>query len=85
MARQVSACHAEAFGVGGLGVLRFQSPRAQASALELQLIMKSAVTKQEATAAEQRKEIAALTAGLQRVSAHIEMSRPTPNVVVNQQ
>jgi uncharacterized coiled-coil protein SlyX len=47
--------------------------------------LKSAVTKQEATAAEQRKEIAALSAGLQRVSAQVEMSRPAPNVVVNQQ
>jgi uncharacterized coiled-coil protein SlyX len=47
--------------------------------------LKSAVTKQEATAAEQRKEIAALTAGLQRVSAQVEMSRPAPHVVVNQQ
>ena len=47
--------------------------------------LKSAVTKQEATAAQQRKEIAALTAGLQKVSAKVETSRPTPNVVVNQQ
>ena len=47
--------------------------------------LQSAVTKQEATAAEQRKEIAALTAGLQKVSAQVEMSRPAPNVVVNQQ
>jgi len=31
--------------------------------------LQSAVTKQEATAAEQRKEIATLTAGLQKVSA----------------
>jgi uncharacterized coiled-coil protein SlyX len=44
----------------------------------------SAVTKQEATAAEQRKEIAALTAGLQRVSAQVETSRPSPHVVVNE-
>jgi uncharacterized coiled-coil protein SlyX len=47
--------------------------------------LKSAVTKQEATAAEQRKAIAAVTAGLQRVSAQVEMRRPTPHVVVNQQ
>jgi uncharacterized coiled-coil protein SlyX len=47
--------------------------------------LKSAVTRQEATAAEQRKEIAALTAGLQKVSAQLEMSRPTSHVVVNQQ
>jgi hypothetical protein len=32
----VSACHAEAVGAGELGVFRFQSPCAQAFALELQ-------------------------------------------------
>jgi uncharacterized coiled-coil protein SlyX len=47
--------------------------------------LQSAMTKQEATTAEQRKEIAALGAGLQKVSAQLEMSRPTPHVVVNQQ
>jgi uncharacterized coiled-coil protein SlyX len=45
--------------------------------------LKSAVTKQEATAAEQRKEIAALTAGLQKVSAQLEASKPAPQVVNN--
>ena len=47
--------------------------------------LKSAVTQQEATAAQQRNEITTLTAGLQKVSAQIETSPPTPYVVVNQQ
>ena len=47
--------------------------------------LKSAVTIQEATAVQQRNEIAALTAGLQKVSAQIETSRPMTRVVVNQQ
>ena len=34
---------------------------------------------------ELKKEVAALTAGLQKVSAQLEMSRPTPQIVVNQQ
>ena len=33
----------------------------------------------------QEKQIEALAAGLQRVSAQVEMNRPTPQVVVNQQ
>jgi Chaperone of endosialidase len=58
--------------------------------------LKSALTKQEATIAEQQKgfeskiahqqtQIEALTAGLQRVSAQVEMSRPAPRTVVNNQ
>jgi hypothetical protein len=35
--------------------------------------------------AEQQKQIEALTAGLQRVSARVEMSRPAPQMVVNNQ
>ena len=34
---------------------------------------------------ELKKEVAALTAGLQKVSAQLEMSRPAPEIVVNQQ
>ncbi len=41
--------------------------------------------KQEATIARQQKQIEALTAGLQRVSAQIEMSRPVPQTVANNQ
>ena len=33
----------------------------------------------------QEKQIEALAAGLQKVSAQVEMNRPTPQVVVNQQ
>jgi multidrug resistance efflux pump len=58
--------------------------------------LKSALTKQEATIAEQQKgfeskiahqqeQIEALTAGLQKVSAQVEMSRPAPQMVFNNQ
>ena len=39
--------------------------------------------KQEATIARLQKQIEALTAGLQKVSAQIEMSRTAPQMVVN--
>jgi hypothetical protein len=39
----------------------------------------------EAAAAHQQKQIEALTAGLQRVSAQVEMSRPAPQMVLNDQ
>jgi len=45
--------------------------------------LKSAVAKQEATAAHQQKQIEALTAGLQKVNAEVEMSRPAPQTVVD--
>ncbi len=45
--------------------------------------LKSAAAKQEATIAHQQKQIEALTAGLQKVSAQVEMSRPAPHTVVN--
>jgi hypothetical protein len=38
---------------------------------------------QEATIARQQKQIEALTAGLQKVSAQVEMSRPAPQTVVD--
>jgi hypothetical protein len=41
--------------------------------------------KQEATIARQQKQIEALTAGLQKVSAQVEMSRPAPQTVLNNQ
>ncbi len=40
---------------------------------------------QEATIARQQKQIDSLTAGLQKVSAQIEMSRPAPGVAANSQ
>ena len=39
----------------------------------------------QATAAHQQKQIEALTAGLQRVSAQVEMSRPAPQMAGNNQ
>ena len=38
----------------------------------------------EAIAAQQQEQIEALTAGLQRVSAQVEMSRSAPQTVLNQ-
>jgi Chaperone of endosialidase len=40
---------------------------------------------QEATIARQQKQIDALTAGLKKVSAHLEASKPAPQVVNNNQ
>jgi hypothetical protein len=37
----------------------------------------------ESTVAQQQKQIEALTSGLQKVSAHIEMDKPAPRVTVN--
>ena len=39
----------------------------------------------QAAAAHQQEQIEALTAGLQRVSAQVEMSRPAPQMVLNNQ
>jgi len=39
----------------------------------------------ESKFAQQQKQIEALTAGLQKVSAQVEMSRPAPQVVDNRQ
>ena len=47
--------------------------------------LQSTVAKQEANAARQQKQIEALTAGLQKVSAQVEMSRPAPQTVANNQ
>ena len=47
--------------------------------------LKSTVAKQDATIASQQKQIEALGAGLQKVSAQVEMSRPTPQLVGNNQ
>jgi hypothetical protein len=45
--------------------------------------LKSKVAKQEAMIAQQQKQIKALTAGLQKVNAQIEASKPPPQIVVN--
>jgi hypothetical protein len=39
----------------------------------------------ESKIAEQQKQIEALTAGLQRVSAQVEVSKPAPQMVINNQ
>ena len=43
------------------------------------------VQEQEATIARQQKQIEALTAGLQKVSAQLEASKPAPQTVLNNQ
>ena len=45
--------------------------------------LESTVARQEANAARQQKQIEALTAGLQKVSAQLEVSKPAPQVVNN--
>ena len=47
--------------------------------------LKSATAKQEATIAHQQKQIEALTAGLQKVSAQIEASKPASQMAANNQ
>jgi hypothetical protein len=46
--------------------------------------LKSAAAKQEATIAKQQQQIEALTAGLQKVSAQVELSKTAPQTVLNQ-
>jgi uncharacterized coiled-coil protein SlyX len=45
--------------------------------------LKSAVEKQERTNTEQQKQIEALTAGLQKVSAKVEADKRAPQMVLN--
>ena len=47
--------------------------------------LQAADTKQEATIAKQQKQIEALTMGLQKVSDQLELSKPVPRTVVNNQ
>ena len=47
--------------------------------------LKSAAAKQEATIARQQKQIEALTAGLQKVSARLELSKAAPQTVLNKE
>ena len=46
-------------------------------------MLNSKVEALEATVALQQKQIDALTAGLQKVSAQLEVNKPAPQVVVN--
>ncbi len=45
--------------------------------------LESKAQKQETMIAQQQKQIEALTAGLQKVSAQVEMSRPAPQMVAD--
>jgi uncharacterized coiled-coil protein SlyX len=47
--------------------------------------LKSTVTQQQATIAEQQKQIEALTVGLRKVSDQLELSKPAPQTVLNNQ
>jgi uncharacterized coiled-coil protein SlyX len=47
--------------------------------------LKSALAKQETVDAKQQKQIETLTAGLQKVSAQLEVSKPAPQIVRNNQ
>ncbi len=47
--------------------------------------LESKAQKQETMIAQQQKQIEALTAGLQKVSAQVEMSRPVPQMVADNQ
>jgi hypothetical protein len=47
--------------------------------------LKSNAAKQDATIARQQKQIDALTAGLQKVSAQLEVRKPAPQTVLNSQ
>ena len=47
--------------------------------------LQAADTKQEATIAKQQQQIEALTTGLQKVSDQLELSKPVPRTVVNNQ
>ena len=47
--------------------------------------LKSSAAKQEATIAKQQKQIEALTTGLQKVSHQLELSKPAPQTVDNNQ
>ena len=47
--------------------------------------LKSTVSKEEATIAKQQKQIEALTRGIQKVSDQLELTEPTPEMVLNNQ
>jgi uncharacterized coiled-coil protein SlyX len=47
--------------------------------------LKSTVAKQEATTAKQQKQIEALTTGLQKVSDQLELNKPAPQTIADNQ
>jgi len=68
------------------GRLGYQPPVMRSASSGLQDTveeLKSTLARQEATIARQQKQIEALTAGLQKVSAQLEASKPAPQVVNN--
>ena len=52
---------------------------------EMMTQLRSTVLKHEATTAQQQKQIEALTAGLQKASDQLELSKPAPRMVGNNQ
>ena len=66
---------------GQLGVARAGSPFSANQLLEQQRV----VQELKATIAQQQKQIEALTAGLQKVSAHLEVNKPAPQLAENNQ
>jgi hypothetical protein len=71
---------------GQLGVAPAGSPLSKNELLKQQHLvqeLKAMTERQAATIALQKRQIVALTAGLQRVSAEIELSKATPRTVLN--
>jgi uncharacterized coiled-coil protein SlyX len=68
------------------GRLGYQPPVMRSASSELQMTvteLAATVARQETTIARQQKQIEALSAGLQKVSAQLEASKPAPQVVNN--
>ena len=59
--------------------------KTEAAAPEPRPVRTITVEKHEANAARQQKQIEALTAGLQKVSAQLEVSKTAPQTVLNNQ
>ena len=73
-------------GNGQLGVAPTGSPFSKNELLKQQRVvqeLKATTERQAATIALQERQIEALTAGVQKVSAQLEASRPAPQVVNN--
>ena len=47
--------------------------------------LKAIVSKQDATNAQQQKQIEALTVGLQKIIAQVESGKPAPRIATNDQ
>jgi hypothetical protein len=64
-------------------VRRWQSAQVNAMLLNEFLKAHHKIEEQEAAIARQQKQIEALTAGLQKVNAHLELNKPAPQTVMN--